>query len=449
MSYLPSGGDELITTAASARKVPKPKGSRRWRIAVLLGVGVLINYFDRVNVSVAQEALNREFGMANETFGFVLSAYSWTYAALQLPMGVLLDRFGVRLIGCLSALVWSLASFAGGAATSVAGFIASRLLLGVGEAPTFPASSKATGAWFPRQERSLATAMFDGASKFASAIGVPLIGIVLIKLGWRMSFAVTGLISYLYFVAFYFVYREPKDDPKLSDEEWEYIRAGGAQQHREPGTGESASLWSLMKHPKVLGLVLGFFAYNYCFYLFLTWLPSYFSRSLGIDLLHSVLFTSIPWLFATFTDFLVGGWLVDFLVHRGYPESRVRKTILIGGTTLGLAVAGVAFAQTAWTAVFWLSISLGGLAAAAPVGWSIPSLIAPRNCTGKVGGILNFGNQIAAVVAPIATGFFAGPSNSFGRAFAAAAIILVIGICGYVFLLGPIEPIPERQVHGA
>jgi MFS transporter, ACS family, D-galactonate transporter len=175
--------------------------------------------------------------------------------------------------------------------------------------------------------------------------------------------------------------------------------------------------------------------------------PSYFSRSLGIDLLHSVLFTSIPWLFATFTDFLVGGWLVDFLVDRGYPESRVRKSILIGGTTLGLAVAGVAFAQT--TAVLWLSISLGGLAAAAPVGWSIPSLIAPRNCTGKVGGILNFGNQIAAVVAPIATGFFAGPSNSFGRAFAAAAIILVIGICGYVFLLGPIEPIPERQVHGA
>lgn len=429
--------------------MPKVKGRRRWRIAILLGVGVLINYFDRVNVSVAQEALNREFGMSNQTFGFVLSAYNWTYAALQLPTGVLLDRFGVRLIGCLSALVWSIASFAGGAATSVTGFVASRLLLGVGEAPTFPASAKATGAWFPRQERSLATAMFDGASKFASAIGVPLIGIVLIKLGWRMSFAVTGLISFLYFVAFYFVYREPKDDPKLSEEEWNYIRSGGAQQHREPGAGRSASLGFLMRQRKVLGLVLGFFAYNYCFYLFLTWLPSYFSRSLGIDLLHSVLFTSIPWLFATFTDLLVGGWLVDYLVRRGHPESKVRKSILIGGTALGLAVAGVAFAQTAWAAVFWLSISLGGLAAAAPVGWSIPSLIAPRNSTGKVGGILNFGNQIAAIVAPIATGLFAGTSNSFGRAFGAAAVILVIGICGYIFLLGTVEPIPEPQEHGA
>ena len=204
----------------------------------------------------------------------------------------------------------------------------------------------------------------------------------------------------------------------------ELIRSGGAQQHQEPGGGKSPSLWWLMRRQKVLGLVLGFFAYNYCFYLFLTWLPSYFSRSLGIDLLHSVLLTSIPWLFATATDLLVGGWLVDFLVRRGRPESTVRKSILIGGTTLGLAIAGVAFAHTAWAAVFWLSISLGGLAAAAPVGWSIPSLIAPRNCTGKVGGILNFGNQIAAVVAPIATGLFAGKTNSFGRAFGAAAIIL-------------------------
>ena len=202
-----------------------------------------------------------------------------------------------------------------------------------------------------------------------------------------------------------------------------------------------------MRQRKVQGLVLGFFAYNYCFYLFLTWLPSYFSRSLGIDLLHSVLFTSIPWLFATFTDFLVGGWLVDFLVGRGHPESGCEVDPHWRNNS-GLAVAGVAFAQTAWTAVFGSSISLGGLAAAAPVGWSIPSLIAPRNCTGKVGGILNFGNQIAAVVAPIATGFFAGRTTRSGEHLERQHHP-VIGICGYVFLLGAVEPIPEPQEHGA
>jgi MFS transporter, ACS family, D-galactonate transporter len=416
---------------------------RRWRIAVLLGIGVLVNYFDRVNVSVAHDALHEDFGLSNVGFGILAGAYSWTYAALQLPMGVLLDRFGVRLIGRISALIWSLASFAAAAAPGVRSFFVSRLLLGVGEAPTFPANAKAVGYWFPRDERSLATAVFDAAAKFASALGVPLLGITLLHFGWRLSFAFTGLVSFLYFVAFFAVYRDPKDDRGLSSEERHYIAAHGAQPEVSAQSPEGASLTYLLRQRKVLGLTMGFAAYNYCFYLFLTWLPAYFSAALHIDLLHSVLYTSVPWLFATATDLLVGGWLVDALVRRGYKETLARQSILIGGTFFGLAIAGAMFTHSAVVAVVWISVSLGGLSAAAPVGWSIPSLIAPRNSVGRVGGILNFGNQVAAIVAPIATGYFAGPTNSFARAFGAAAIILLAGIAGYIFLLGRIEPIPE------
>ncbi len=185
---------------------------------------------------------------------------------------------------------------------------------------------------------------------------------------------------------------------------------------------------------------MGFAAYNYSFYLFLTWLPSYFS-GMHMNLQHSILFTSVPWLFGGVTDLLVGGWLVDTLIKRGYDQNKVRKTVLVGGTALGLAVAGAMFTQSPVVAAIWISISLGGLSAAAPVGWSITSLIAPRDSVGKVGGIINFGNQIAAIVAPIATGYLA--QKSFTAAFAAAAIILLIGICGYLFLLGRIEPVPE------
>jgi MFS transporter, ACS family, D-galactonate transporter len=416
---------------------------RRWRIAILVGIGVLVNYFDRVNVSVAHDALHDEFGVSNFAFGVLAGAYSWTYAALQLPMGVLLDTFGVRLIGRISALLWSIASFAAAAAAGVRTFFASRLLLGVGEAPTFPANAKAIGYWFPRDERSLATAVFDAAAKFASALGVPLLGVTLLRFGWRLSFAFTGLISFLYFVAFFLIYRDPKDDPGLSPEERRFIIEHGAQPESAARSNHGASLTYLLRQRKVLGLTIGFAAYNYCFYLFLTWLPAYFSAALHIDLLHSVLYTSVPWLFATATDLLVGGWLVDALVRRGCTETLVRQSILIGGTFLGLAIAGAMFAHTAAAAVLWISISLGGLSAAAPVGWSIPSLIAPRDSVGRVGGILNFGNQVAAIVAPIATGYFAGPTNSFARAFGAAAIILLAGIAGYIFLLGKIEPIPE------
>jgi MFS family permease len=190
---------------------------------------------------------------------------------------------------------------------------------------------------------------------------------------------------------------------------------------------------------KVLGLAIGLGAYNYVFYLLLTWLPSYLSFALHIDLLHSFLYTSVPWIFATITDIVVGGWLVDFLVQRGWNASNVRRVILIGGTACGLGLLGAAQAHTPTRALIWISISIGGLAAAAPVGWSLPSLIAGRNDVGKVGGIINLSNQISGISAPIVTGYLVTAFHSYAWAFGVAAAYLVIGIAAYIFMLGKIE----------
>ena len=427
------------TAHSPAASVPK----RRWRIALLLGFGVLVNYFDRVNLSVSQEALHATFGISAVMFGYLLSAYSWTYALLQLPSGLLLDRFGVRLVGRISTILWSVASFGAAVSTGISGFLAARLLLGVGEAPTFPGNAKAVGYWFPAAERSLATAIFDSAAKFASAIGVPLIGVLLLHFGWRWSFAATGFISLLFFVLFYLFYRNPSEDKLLSDAEREFITKGGAQpeDHEKATTG--APLGYLVRQRKVCGLALGFASYNYTFYLLLTWLPSYLSTAQHVDLLHSVLYTSVPWLFATLTDLAVGGWLVDALVKREKNAVRVRQVVLIGGTALGLGILGAARAHSPLAALFWISISIGGLSAASPVGWSIPSLIAPRESVGTVGGILNLCNQLAAIAAPIVTGYVVQARNSFSWAFGVATVFLLVGIAGYVFLLGNMEAIPE------
>jgi len=195
----------------------------------------------------------------------------------------------------------------------------------------------------------------------------------------------------------------------------------------------------------VCGLALGFASYNYTFYLLLTWLPSYLSTTLHVDLLHSALYTSVPWLFATFTDLAIGGWLVDSLIQRGWNPVRVRQVVLIGGTALGLGILGTAHAHSPATALFWISMSIGGLSAASPVGWSIPSLIAPRESVGTLGGILNFCNQLAGIAAPIVTGYIVQATHSFSGAFAAATVFLLIGIAGYVFLLGNMAPIPDPE----
>jgi ACS family D-galactonate transporter-like MFS transporter len=405
-----------------------------------------VNYFDRVNLSVSREALYTTFGISTVMFGYLSGAYNWTYALCQLPIGVLLDRFGIRRVGRISTFIWSLASFGAAAAPSVGGFFAARFLLGVGEAPTFPANAKAIGHWFPSRERSFATSLFDSAAKLASAIGVPLIGALLLAVGWRWSFAVTGVISFLYFLVFWRIYRDPEDDPELTAVERDYIATDGyslttGEVFAAKETGQ-ASLGYLMRQRKVIGMVLGFGSYNYVFYLLLTWLPSYLSSALHIDLLHSFLYTGIPWLVATVADLVVGGWLVDALIERGWNASSVRRCVLIAGTACGLGILGAANTHSATTALVWISVSIGGLSAASPVGWSVPSLIAPRSSVGRVGGIINFSNQLSGICAPIITGYLVAARHSFAWAFAVSAAYLLIGIAGYVFLLGRIEPMP-------
>jgi MFS family permease len=417
---------------------------RRWRIAVLLGIGVLINFFDRVNLSVAHDALRDAFGISALTFGILLSAYNWSYAALQIPVGVLLDRFGVKRIGRISAFLWSAASFAAAIAPGLSGFFGARLLLGVGEASTFPANAKAIGYWFPESERSFATSINDAAAKFSSAIGVPILGVLLIHFGWRWSFAFTGVLSFAYFLLFRRVYRNPSEDAALTEAERQLLREGRAQPEGGSQKVDGAPLAYLLRQPQVIGASIGFAAYNYAFYLLLTWLPSYLSMSLHVDLLHSVLYTSVPWLVATFTDLFIGGWLVDALVRRGCRPWLVRQTVLVLGMAFGAGLFGAGFAHTPRQALFWISMSCGGLGAMAPVGWSVPSLISPRESVGRIGGIMNFAVQIAAISAPIITGYFAGHHN-FRAAFAIAAGVLVVGIAGYMLLLGKMHVIPEPE----
>jgi MFS transporter, ACS family, D-galactonate transporter len=448
----------MIERGRTDRRPRVPR--RRWGIAWLLGVGVLVNYFDRVNLSASHAALIASFGISDVAFGYLTGAYNMTYCLCQLPIGVILDKFGVRRVGRVGAFLWSLATFGAAATPSLQGLFAARFLLGVGEAPTFPASAKAVGYWFPPQERSLATALFDGAAKFASVIGVPMVGFVLLRTNWRWSFALTGVISVAYFLLFWRAYRDPSDDPRLTRAEWDYIYADQSdrgsenvsqpesQAERNPTAEPQSTLLELLREPKVLGLAIGFGSYNYVFYLLLNWLPSYLNLALHIDLLHSFLYTSVPWLIATFTDLGIGGWLVDFLVQRGRNASLVRRTVLIGGTACGLGILGAVHAHGAAQALVWISLSIGGLSAASPVGWSLPSLIASRQDAGKVGGILNFSNQLSGIAASVFTGYLVSAFHSYAWAFGVSAIYLVLGIAAYFFLLGKIER-PARRLNAA
>ncbi|HTV68654.1 MAG TPA: MFS transporter [Rhizobiaceae bacterium] len=425
--------------ASGAQGVPR----RRWVIGILLGAGVLVNYIDRINLSVAAPQLQQSFHLSPEELGLLFSAFFWSYSLLQVPGGMVLDRFGVKWVGRWGAFLWAVASAFTAVSSGFAGIFAARILLGVAEAPAFPASQKATGYWFPTQERSRSTAIFDSAAKFSNVIGVPLVAFAIVSFGWRWGFGITAVLSFAYFVAYWIIYRDPSEETRLTKAELDYIRAGGATPEGVATTGQGAMLGYLLRNRKVWGLTIGFSAYGYSFYLFLTWLPGYLVQTLHMNVLQSAGYATIPWLFASLSDLFIGGFLVDHLIAKGHDETKVRKSVLVAGMLLGLAVFGAVGATDPLWAILWITIALTGLAAAAPVGSSIVSLIAPRGGTGTIGGIVNFTNNLMGVAAPVITGFIVGLTHSFAGAFLIAGIVLLVGIFSYIVVLGRIEPVPE------
>jgi ACS family D-galactonate transporter-like MFS transporter len=198
---------------------------------------VLINYFDRVNISVATKPLENEYGLSAGEMGIILSSYLWSYALLQIPVGALLDRVGIKWLNRVGTILWTLATLMTALVSGMGLIILSRVILGIAEAPAFPGASKATSYWFPKSERGLATSAFDAAAKFSNVIGVPII--------------------------------------TLSEPEYTYIVEGGAQQETARPARTGSNVAYLLRQRKVWGLTLGFAAYGYSFYLLLTWLPGY------------------------------------------------------------------------------------------------------------------------------------------------------------------------------
>ncbi len=405
---------------------------------------MLVNYIDRGALSVAAEPLQGELGVGPVQFGFLSSAFFAVYAFSQIPIGYVLDRYGVTLISRVGAFLWSVASVCTAIAPSFGLIYAARLFLGLAEAPTFPANAKAVGYWFPRGERGFATSLFDAAAKLSNAIGVPFTAFLLVQFGWRGMFWTTAALSMVFFGLFYLFYRNPSQDRRLTHAEKTYIEQGGGEPETPAGeTPRGASLIYLITRRKVLGLTIGFAAYGYLFAFLLTWLPTYLQTTFGVNILKAGGYVFLIWGVGTLTDLLVGGWLVDYLIKRGADANRVRKTVLIAGLILGFAVIGAAYTKDINVAVAWITLAVAGISFHAPVGWSIPALIAPNNSTGQVGGIMNFLNNVAGFFAPTITGIVVARTGSFHTALVTAAVILIVGIFSYVVILGRIEKIPE------
>ncbi|MCM3594190.1 MFS transporter [Metabacillus idriensis] len=428
-------------------RISRPRGKNtRWAISSLLSSLIILNYFDRVAIAVAAPELQQSFALTAFEIGLVFTIYNYAYTLMQLPIGGMLDKWGVAWVTRIGMILWTILTL------SIV-FIQGKFLLyflrfltGITSASAFPAASKATANWFPFHERGLANALFDSSAKLSNVIGAPLVAILITLYDWRVAFLTIGVINVIFTIIFWKYYDEPGSHKRISKDEINYIQTYGDSTD-VPSYKALAVLKSFFKNRKVWGLMIGFTGYGYTFNLLLLWLPTFFQEQFELDLLSSSLYTAIPWLIAAMAGILAGGFLVDHLIGKGYSPNKVYKGIVVVGLTIGLAFIGSIFTDNPVLSMIFISIGLAGISATAPIGWTIAARISPPGTTAILSSMVNFTNNLfGGIVATLLTGYIVDATGSFNLAFVIAAIVLLVGLFFYTVVLGDIEQISlEKQ----
>ncbi|UQN29517.1 MFS transporter [Brachybacterium kimchii] len=428
--------------ARGARRAGRPKvGVYRYAVLALVTLGVSVNYLDRATISVALPDIQHDLGLAEAATGVALSAFFWTYATFQLPSGYLAGRIGPRVMIGASALCFGLVTVLMGFAWGLVSLIVLRLLLGIGESPAFPASAQVVSRWFPRSERSFASATFNNGNPIGSTLCIPLVALLITWAGWRSAFYVTGAVAIMYAIAWWFLYRDPRASRRLRREELEYIEADQEEANRDADSQQTVPWRSLFRHRMVWSMMIGFFCINFVAYFFITWFPTYLVRTYDLSLLKFGFIGMIPGI-ASMLGGWTGGLVSDRLVRRGVPVSRARKICLVGGL-LGTSVIMLAvLSPTVSTALLALSLSYFSSTFAAASVWCLPADVAPVNAhVGSLGGIQNAASNCAGIVSPILIGVITGVTSSFAIPLVIAGVVALLGAANYAFVMPKIEPL--------
>ena len=408
--------------------------STRWRILALLLTATVINYVDRVNLSYAAPDFMREYHVSPGQMGLVLSAFLWTYFLAQIPFGIALDRWGVRPIFFIGALIWGGATMLTATATGVGAMIAWRVLLGIGEAPMAPATTKVIGMWVPDGERGLSAAVAGVAGvPLGVFLSSPFIGWLLQALGWRAVFVATGGLAVIWAVVWVSYYRDPARHPGLAPAERRHL-ADNISTLRHAGAVQGLSWGALLRNRNVLGLSLGQAALLFNLYFLLTWLPSFLVDQHHLTMLRTGIYGSIPWLFGL-VGVVVGGWVSDRLIRRGWPILLARKVVLASGLVLSMASLLSAFTESLVATLACLSVALFGILLTNSVAWAANAEVAPPSQGGRVAAVQNCVGNAGGLLAPVTVGYLLQMTGSWVVPMVAAAVVACMGVACYALVL--------------
>lgn len=394
----------------------------RWYIVSLICTLTIINYIDRMTLSVLAPTIREEFGMSNTSYSRVVTIFLLGYTISQALSGRVFDRIGTRAGFFVFVGIWTIASMLHSTARSVVQLAGFRFLLGLGEAGNWPGAAKAVAEWFPVRERAFGMAIFNSGASIGAVVAPPLIVWVALSFGWRKAFFIGAALSTLVMVAWFFFFHSPANHPNLSDEERQHILSD--QPPADATTLQTARPWvSLFRHRQVWAVIAARFFSDPIWWFLISWLPNYLKSERGFSLALIGLLAWIPFLFADIGN-LTGGAVSSLLIKHGWSVDRARKTVLVfsalmipvgvsmvvGTTSDALAIAGisvVAFGFQSWI----VNIH------------TLPSDCFPKQDVGSVFGIGGTAAGIASMLFTLLVGYIVDR-------YSYTPVFIIVGIMG-------------------
>src|SRR5579863_2464833 len=394
---------------------------------ILVAICALINYVDRGNLSIAAPLLKDELHISVTQLGILLSAFFWTYTAMQFVSGWLVDRFDVNRVMATGFLVWSLATSATGLVRGFTMLLAMRLILGMGESVMAPACSKIFSFYLSEHHRGFANGVLQGALRFGPAVGTLGGGFLIARYGWRPAFIGIGLISLAWLPAWI---------------RW-MPRSGTINRFLPASPGFA----DIVRQRSFWGVCAGHFSIVYLLYFMLTLLPFYLVRERHLSMSSMVKIASAYYTVEALSA-ITTGWISDFFIRGGSTPTRVRKSAMaIGHTLAAVALMGCALASSHWYLA--CLIAVGIVSGTAGMGtFALSQTLAGPHATGKWTGLQNGCANLAGIVGPALTGFLVDRTGNFLAPLAITAAVLVAGGFSWVFVVGPIEPVRWKSESG-
>ena len=408
----------------------QPIGRYRWVIVTLLFFATTVNYIDRQVIGLLKDNLARDFHWSEKDYSDIVMAFTAAYAVSLLGFGRLIDRIGTKLGYTISILIWSVAAMLHALAKGTFSFGLARTALGLGEGGNFPAAIKAVAEWFPKKERAFATGIFNSGSNIAAVIGPPVIAWIFSSYGWQEAFVWTGALGFIWLIFWWWLFDIPAKQKRLSSAEFEYIHSDASDIELQP---EAKVSWKrLITVRQTWAFIFGKFLTDPVWWFYLFWIPSYFNNTYHLNLQTSAIHVSTVYVIASFGSIL-GGYFSGWLIKRGMPVYKARKTAMLVYAICVVPVFFVRYTTSIWPAVWLIS-----LATAAHQAWSAnifttASDMFPKRAVSSVVGIGGMAGSIGGVLFPLLVGIILDHFKLLGKLGTGYNIIFLI--CSVLYLV--------------